>query len=419
MMVLPTAIVQGASPMPSITHLETAVETLLAESLPTLPRATRQRLVAFLLGVLLAGTVVLRRVATTQAHFTPETATAASHERRLRRTLNDAQLGPAVPLYGRVLRRVLRRVPADRRLTLILDESGHSTVVRVLLAALWYRGRAIPLCWVLWPCYQPHPQSYWADCADLLAQAAALLPAGVPVTVLADRAFGCPGFTDLVVAQSWQYVVRVQGQTRLRQADGSEQALNTLVRQAGSYWYGSGAVFKKEGWRPASVLAYWRTGCKEPLLLVSNHRAGLGLVRWYRLRGAIEALFRDWKTSGWQWEASQVRDVGHQAVVVLVLALATLLTLCLGEEVAQQVLAQAPQQGQRRPWHARDSLFRLGRDRLWQRVWQDDQSSIAWELADAGSENWSETCWRKALPEAIPVLRTGRVGTREYQREPI
>lgn len=405
--------------MPSIRHLQTAVESLLADSLPTLPRATRQRLVAFLLGVLLAGTVVLRRVATTQAHLTPETATAASHERRLRRTLNDAQLGPAVPLYGRVLRRVLHRLPADRRLTVILDESGHSTVVRVLLAALWYRGRAIPLCWVLWPTYAPHAQSYWADCADLLSEVAALLPAGLPVSVLADRAFGCPGFSDLVVAQGWQFLVRVQGQTRLRHADGSEQALTSLLSKPGTRWYGSGQVFKKEGWRQASVLAYWREGCKEPLLLVSNLGAGWSLVRLYRLRSAIEALFRDWKTSGWQWEASQVREVAHQAVVVLVLALATLLTLCVGEQAAEEILARARQRGQRRPWHARDSLFRLGRDRLWQRLWQDDRSALVWELADPGQENWSKECWRRALPEEVAVLTSGRLGTREYQREPI
>lgn len=101
---------------------------------------------------------------------------------------------------------------------MILDESGHSAVVRVLVAALWYRGRAVPLTGVLWPCYAPHPQSYWTDCADLLRQVATLLPEGVPVSVLADRAFGCPAFTDVVEAHGWQYVVRVQGQTRLVQS---------------------------------------------------------------------------------------------------------------------------------------------------------------------------------------------------------
>ena len=134
--------------MSSIAHLSTAVEQLLTDSEVDLTQAARQRLVLFVVGVLLAGTLVLRRVATTQAHISLGSAKAASHERRLRRTLNEPSLG-APPMYGRVVRRVLRRVPAKQRLWLIVDESGHSDVVRVLLAALWYRGRALPLTWVI------------------------------------------------------------------------------------------------------------------------------------------------------------------------------------------------------------------------------------------------------------------------------
>jgi transposase, IS4 family len=76
--------------------------------------------------------------------------------------------------------------------------------VRTLAAALGYRGRALPLAWVRWPAQQPHPQASWTDCQTLLAQAAAILPAGPSVTALADRAFGCPAFTDLAAAHGWQ-----------------------------------------------------------------------------------------------------------------------------------------------------------------------------------------------------------------------
>ena len=55
--------------MSSIPHLTDAVETLLRASDDPLPRAARQRLALFVVGVLLAGTVVLRRVATTQTHI--------------------------------------------------------------------------------------------------------------------------------------------------------------------------------------------------------------------------------------------------------------------------------------------------------------------------------------------------------------
>ncbi|MFP4441290.1 MAG: hypothetical protein ACLFVO_29000 [Chloroflexaceae bacterium] len=95
--------------MPSIPHVTTAVETVLHE-LPDLSRAARQRLVFFVLGVLVAGTIVLRRVATTQSHIAVGTVQAASHERRLRRILNDPELRPAVPMDGRLVRRVLQRL---------------------------------------------------------------------------------------------------------------------------------------------------------------------------------------------------------------------------------------------------------------------------------------------------------------------
>jgi hypothetical protein len=401
--------------MLSITHLQTSVETLLIESAIDLPRAARRRLVFFVIGVLLAGTIVLRRVATTHAHIACCTTQAASHERRLRRTLNDPLVG-AVPMYGRLVRRVLRHLKPGQRVWVVLDESGHSDVVRVLLAALWYRGRAVPLAWVLWQAQQPHEQSYWTDCQSLLSQVADILPSGLCVTVLADRAFGCPAFTDLVTAQGWDHLVRVQGQTRMRHSDGSEHPLRDLLSQAGTRWCGSGQVGNTQGWRALSVVAYWRSPCREPLLLVSSLPPQWDLVRQYRLRSAIEALFRDWKSSGWQWEASQVRQVEHQAVLVVVLALTTTLTLCLGEEAAQAILAQAPQSGHRRPWAARDSLFRLGRERLWQRLWQDDTGPISWELRHADAPNWSTECWQAASSDVAPVLMTGRVGMRERLR---
>ena len=63
---VPPTLAEGARLISSIPHLTDAVETRLRASDDPLPRAARQRLALFVVGVLLAGTVVLRRVATTQ-----------------------------------------------------------------------------------------------------------------------------------------------------------------------------------------------------------------------------------------------------------------------------------------------------------------------------------------------------------------
>ncbi len=63
----------------------------------------------------------------------------------------------------------------------------------MLTAAVWYRGRALPVAWALWPANQPlEDERFWHRVAVLLETVAALLPPHIPVTWLADRAFAHP-----------------------------------------------------------------------------------------------------------------------------------------------------------------------------------------------------------------------------------
>jgi hypothetical protein len=252
--------------MSSIPHLTDAVETLLRAGDDPLPRAARQRLALFVVGVLLAGTVVLRRVATTRTSIARGAAQAASHERRLRRIVNDPQLGAAAPMSGRVVRRVLQRVRPDQRVWLIGDASGRSDGVRTLGAALGDRDRALPWAWVRWPAQQPQPQAYSTDCQTLRAQAAAILPAGPSGTALADRAFGCPAVTDLAAAHGWQDLVRARRQTCLRHDDGRMQACSTLIPPVARAGAGAARPSRSRAgapsaWRPPGGSAVQHRSC--------------------------------------------------------------------------------------------------------------------------------------------------------------
>lgn len=388
---------------PSIRHFTRAVETLLDRSAVDLPRRTRHRLLFFIVGILLSGTLVLRRIASTHAYLTPQTTCAASHERRLRRVLNDPLL-TWERSYARVVRRLLAR-HRPRQWLIILDESGHTDRLRVLTAALWYRGRAVPLAWVSWPGQTRQTTSYWTRCAAVLDQVATLLPAGAAVVVVADRAFGCPVFTDPVAARGWDWLVRVQGQTRFRDQRGLVQPLRTQVSAAPARWKGRGALFKDAGWREASAVVLWGRAHREPLLLASSLPLSWDLVALYKKRAAIEALFRDWKSSGWQWEASQVRVLAHQERLVLILAFATLLTLLLGTTAAAAEGSVPPRGSRRRSWAGGHSLFRLGREAFWQRLWHNDRTPLRWELAEMDEPNWSAASRAYHAPAGTTIGR--------------
>jgi hypothetical protein len=133
----------------------------------------------------------------------------------------------------------------------------------------------------------------------------------------------------------------------------------------------------------------WGHAHREPLLLASSLPLSWDLVALYKKRAAIEALFRDWKSSGWQWEASQVTDLGHQERLLLGLAFATLLTLLLGTAAAASEGRVSPRGSRRRSWSGAHSLFRLGREAFWQRLWHNDRTAIRWDLADLDVPTWA------------------------------
>lgn len=376
--------------IPSLSH---EITDLLTLTCPTLPRRVRTRLVWGLLGVLLAGTIVLRQIASTYQAVTPDSPHAESHDRRLRRLLHDPTL-TWDRAYAPVIRQVLRWRHAQR-LRILIDESGHTDVVRTLVAAAWYRGRAVPLVWVNWPAQQRLTDMRYRDLCDLLlTRLEALLDTQRAVVVIADRAFGHPAFTDLVTQRGWDWLVRVQRQTCFRDRQGCIVPMHQPVARPGQRWRGQGDLFKKAGWRAATAVAYWSRRHKEPLLLASSLPVTWDLIAEYRKRGAIETLFRDWKAAGWQWESSQVTDLAHLERQVLLLALATLVVLCHGNAVAEEILAQPGPARRTRTWEGKHSLFRLGRDRVRARLAGTCPTSGAWQLASWDAPEWQVDCRR-------------------------
>ncbi len=82
---------------------------------------------------------------------------------------------------------------------------------------------------------------------QVLAQTAQVLPTGVEVVVVGDRGFGSPAFCDLVASLGWHWLVRLQGQTLFKLAQGHSQSVKSWLSRAGSRRKGWGQLFKKQG----------------------------------------------------------------------------------------------------------------------------------------------------------------------------
>jgi hypothetical protein len=283
----------------------------------------------------------------------PGDTTPAATQRRLQRTLANDRIDPELAWPQRA--RASLAGHAGGPITLILDETPNHNDLRCLKITPAYRKRALTIRSV---CYAPGGQGEpMPELIDrLLREVAACLPEGARVTSLADRGLAWPQVVDVCTELGWHYVIRLQGQTRVRTADGSESTAAELAPRPGTGWRGAAEVFKKSGWREAAVAACWEPGCDGPWLLVSDRDDGPRLFRRYARRTWTEELFKDEKSSGFHWEESHVDDPVHAGRLVLLIALATYLAPGLGSRVIQAGLRRLLESGRERML----SLFQIG-----------------------------------------------------------
>ncbi len=352
--------------------------------------STVERLSLYVTGVLKGRNGSPAQVAKALRTLGLRQAKAESLERQIRRMENDGEISAETCFHP--LARAHLSYGKPQALVLIVDPTLQEDRLVMLSIHVWYRGRSLPLAWSIWPanCPLEGEEGFWQRVERLLEQVAGLLPNGVSITVVADRAFGTPAFTDLIAARGWDWLVRVQDQTLCRDRLDRERQIGQLVRFRNPRKKLRGQVFKKAGWREASVVVYWGRRHKKALCLVSSLSPGWQLLRLYRQRFPIEATFRDYKAYGWRWEQGQVKDLQHMQRLLVGMAIATWIALMAGTWRALLIL-HTPPTGQRhtRPYAAKLSLFQLGLQELAEWFQRDHLPCFIWGLTDWLAPNWS------------------------------
>lgn len=327
----------------------------VASSFSGMRKSQAKVLAAFAFGIAVASDCALSHVAVALSSVgKPDTV-----ERRLQRFLANVRV---------VWRRccvelsawVFRVLPNDARIVLLVDETSLHDRLRAMVVCLAYRHRALPLAW--W-CYtnEKWPMRQVELIDTLLGWVAegmkkARVQQSHAVLVQADRGIGTsPDLIDRVERRGWHYLFRVQGQTRLRLADGTEMPFSSLVTKPRTKARVPAEAFKNAGWRRCRAIGLWRRKQKQPWLLVTNDPSIRG--KEYAWRMWEEEAFRDFKSYGWRWEGSRVWQPAHANRLWLAMALAYLWVVSLGTHVlnSKQTLREFTR-GNRQ----RFSVFQLG-----------------------------------------------------------
>lgn len=373
-----------------------------------MPKPALKRLTLLVVGIVAAQGVTLAKVADELLSLGLTRATEAdSIKRTLGRILGDGRLDPKT-WFEPALKACLDwqgLLGGSRRLVLAVDESSKQDQVHLLRVGLPYWGHCQPLAWDIWPQNRPLEQAngYWQRVEAVLARVAVLVPGGLQVVVLADRAYDIPAFIDRLGVYAWHWAVRLKARASTRFLDqrGREWALKALIAQhvhaPGMRWKSRGWVFKEAGWRQVSIVAYWAPSEDEPLVVISDLPPRWDLLRLYAMRFWIESGFRSDKKLGWHWEECQVRKLGHHRRLLLAMAWATLLTLCIGLAEAKARLCRLGQRRVRRqagkprvgqPRHAEQSLFTMGLRRTRDWFYRTKDQVICWLLTELDADTW-------------------------------
>jgi len=291
----------------------------LRACLPEIHGHRSKTLAFFVLGVVLAGTARLPRVA--EALGGMSAAKTPSIERRLARFLANQQIA-VVPVWTRLLGEFLA-FWRDRRLVFVLDATALDDRATVLYLGLLVHSRLLPVSWQVLPAHQKWEQRQWDVVGTLLDRVIPHVGAA-DCTLLADRGLVGHPLVQLCQERGWHYVLRLSAGHTCQPACGRWAhawiPCRRLVPQRGRQWSGPVRLWQQ---RPlaAFLSATWEPQQREPWIVLSDRPAGRQRIREYARRMRVESTFQDLKRRGWDLEGTVIVDRARLDRLLLVVFL--------------------------------------------------------------------------------------------------
>ena len=229
-------------------------------------RVTRIRNVAWVVvGLFLSQSAQLSGI----ARKLPLAAKLPSTTDRFRRFLSNRAFRVR-PWYRPLATQLLAGAALCGRIRLIVDGTKISAGHQLLMVALAYRKRALPIAWTWVRTARGHSTAHKQ--LALLEYVHSLLPANVRVVLVGDCEFGTVAVARRVDGWGWDYVLRKQSSTQVCISDSAFSwcPFGTLASQRNEMVWHERAIVTIKHLFHANLLAYWGVGEKEPWLLITN-----------------------------------------------------------------------------------------------------------------------------------------------------
>ena len=302
--------------MTSSLRLHSRISDMLSVFLPDLYKRRHENLAWMMTGIQQAQHVHLSKIATHR----PGEATLESKTMQLRRFLANDAIEPLTyyePLARTLIETAARHMKRLRLLVDIVELSGHR---QILMVALAYRRRALPLLWYL---RRGQGATDAQTQCQLMQAIEPLLPEGKRPMIVADGEFHAVDLLAHLDEVGWGFRFRLPSSTCVHLPDGTIKALSEVEIAPGERRYLQDVYLTTlHAYGPISLAIYWKQGEDTPWFIVTDEdEASYLTLRQYSRRMLIEQLFGDLEGGGFHLDQSQIYDLERLSRLVLVLAL--------------------------------------------------------------------------------------------------
>jgi hypothetical protein len=223
------------------------------------------------------------------------------------------------------------------------------------MISLAYRKRAIPIAWTWIKHVRGH--STGNKQIALLAYVKTLIPHGAAVFLVGDTEFGSVKVLKQLDKWLWFYVLRQKSDTLVwSPTDSCWVPFGNYIHKDGQHLRLDKRELSQRHIHPVNLLAYWKTGAKEPWCLATNLPNSQIALRFYKRRMWIEEMFGDMKKHGFDLECSMLHSFLRLSRLTLAVAFLYVWLVSAGGRIIHQGLRHLVD----RVDHRALSIFQIG-----------------------------------------------------------
>ena len=330
-----------------------AIRDALIQGYPGQPTGTVVRhvttLAALVSGIVGSKSTQLPHIATK----VPDGTQAESRVKRFARWVHNDKI--TADVYFVPYAQVLLAQLALQTLVLVIDGSIVGRGCVALMIHVVYKGRALPLAWLVRQGKKGHFPEDWH--IALVEQVQELLPVGAQVVLLGDGEFDGTDLQHTLEEAGWSYVCRT-GCHLTASWEGETFRLDTLgaCSKPGTLIELKEVRLTEAAYGPIMLVCGWAKGYQEPLYLVSNMASADEACHVYTKRFRIETFFSDQKSRGFHLHTSHLSEPQRLSRLLMAACLAYIWVVYLGALCVQDGWVNMIHRGDRCDL----SLFQLG-----------------------------------------------------------